>query len=126
MSTMKDIYSGFYTLEDYLNSPIHLNRSQIARELVEYLINKITEKPQIKCMIQERGDKAIIFVPISLIEEGKAEKGMQNKNIITVWYYTNRIDVEIEDRNNKDRCFLKEDINDKMIERIYDIYKRIN
>jgi hypothetical protein len=123
---MKDIYSGFYTLEDYLNSPIHLNRSQIARELVEYLINKITEKPQIKCMIQERGDKAIIFVPISLIEEGKAEKGMQNKNIITVWYYTNRIDVEIEDRNNKDRCFLKEDINDKMIERIYDIYKRIN
>ena len=125
MSTMKDIYSGFYTLEDYLNSPIHLKRSQIARELVEYLINKITGKPQIKCMIQERGDKAIIFVPISLIEEGKAEKGMQNKNIITVWYYANRIDVEIEDRNNKDRCFLKEDINDETIERIYDIYKRI-
>ena len=50
---------------------------------------------------------------------------MKNKNIITVWYFGNRIDIEIEDRNNKYQCFSKEDINDKMIERIYDIYEKI-
>lgn len=125
MSTIKDIYSEFYTLEDYLESQKHLNNSQIARELVGYLINKIVSKTEIKCMIQERGDKVIIFVPVSLIEEGKAGKGMKNKNIITVWYLENRIDIEIEDRNNKDRCFSIEDINNTMIERIYDIYKNI-
>lgn len=125
MSTTKYSYAEFYTLDDYLESKKHLNKAQGARELVEYLINKIVGKPNIKCMIQERGDNAIIFVPVSLIEEGKAGKGMKNKNIITVWYFGNRIDIEIEDRNNKDQCFSKEDINDKMIERIYDIYEKI-
>lgn len=125
MSTIKDIYSKFYTLEDYLECQKHLNNSRIASELVEYLICKIVREPEIKCMIQERGDKAIIFVPISLIEEGKAGKGTKNKNIITVWYFENRIDIELEDRNNKDQCFSKEDINDKMIERIHGIYKNI-
>lgn len=125
MSTLKDIYSGFYTLKDYLESKKHLNKSQVTRELVEHLISKIVEKSQIRCMVQERGDKAIIFVPISLIEEGRAEKGMKNKNIITVWYLSNRIDIEIEDRDNKEKCFFKADIDDNIIERIYNIYKNI-
>ncbi|MDP4176897.1 MAG: hypothetical protein Q8900_00975 [Bacillota bacterium] len=76
-------------------------------------------------MIQKRGDKPIILVPISLIEEGKAGKGMKNKNIITIWYLKNRIDIEIEGRNNKVKCFSKDDINDSIIERVYDIYKSI-
>lgn len=80
---------------------------------------------QTKSMIQQRGDNAIIFVPVSIIEEGRAKKGMKDKNIITVWYLTNRIDIEIEDRNNKEQCFLKEDINDEIIERIYGIYQKI-
>lgn len=44
---------------------------------------------------------------------------MKNKNIITVWYLDNRTDIEIEDKNKREQCFLKEDINDKMVERIY-------
>lgn len=125
MSKDKDIYSGFYTLERYLKSNKHINRSDKARDLVECLIGLISTKIEIKCMIQERGDKAIVFVPISLIEEGRAEKGMKNKNIITVWYFRNRIDIEIEDRDYKEKCFSKEDIDDSMIERIYAIYKSI-
>lgn len=73
----------------------------------------------------KRNDKAIIFVPVSLIEQGKAEKGMKDKNIITVWYLVNRIDIEIEDRNDKVQCFSKSDINDNVIERIYNMYKNI-
>jgi hypothetical protein len=121
---MKDIYSGFFTLEDYLKSEVNLNKSQVSRELVEYLINKIVDKPEIKCMIQERGDKAIIFVPVSLIEEGKAEADMQNKNIITVWYLKDRINIQIEDRNNKVECFSKEDISDKVLARILIMYEK--
>jgi len=122
---MKEIFSEFYTLKEYLVSEKHLNKPTTSRMLVEYLISKIVGNPEIKCMIQERGDKAIIFVPVSLIKEGKAGKGMKDKNIITVWYFGSRIDIEIEDRENKEQCFLKEDINDKMIQRIYDIYKNI-
>lgn len=125
MNNKKDIYFGFYTLDDYLKSDNHINKTQIVRDLVEYLINKIKGKSEIRSMIQQRGDNAIIFVPVSLIEEGRAKKGMKDKNIITVWYLTNRIDIEIEDRNNKEQCFSKEDINDKMIERIYSIYQNI-
>ena len=54
MSTTKYIYAEFYTLDNYLESQKHLNKAQGARELVEYLINKIVGKPNIKCMIQER------------------------------------------------------------------------
>ena len=89
------------------------------------MINKIAENPKLECMIQERGDKAIIFVPVSLIEAGKAEPGMPDKNIITVWYLKNRIDIEIEDRSNKVQCFSKKDINDNVLERIYIMYKNI-
>ena len=52
-------------------------------------------------------------------------KGMQDKNIITVWYLNNRIDIEIEDRNNKVKCFSKEDINEKILERIFIMYRNI-
>ena len=76
-------------------------------------------------MIQERCDKAIIFIPVSLIEEGKAGKSMKSKNKITVWYLRDRVDIEIEDRNNKVKCYSKEDINDKLIERIYGMYNNI-
>lgn len=125
MNNTKDIYFGFHTLEDYLKSENHLNKTQTARNLVEHLINKIKDKSEIKSMVQQRGDKAIIFAPVSLIEEGRAKKGMKDKNIITVWYLANRIDIEIEDRNNKEQCFLKEDINDEIIERIYSLYQNI-
>lgn len=125
MNNTKDIYFGFHTLEGYMKSENHINKTHTAQNLVEHLINKIKEKSQIKSVIQERGDNAIIFVPVSLIEEGRAKKGMKDKNIITVWYFTNRIDIEIEDRNNKEQCFLNEDINDETIERIYSIYQNI-
>lgn len=55
-----------------------------------------------------------------------AEKGMQNKNIITVWYLVNRIDIEIEDRDDKVQCFSENDINDDVIERIYKMYEDVN
>lgn len=125
VNKLKNTYPDFFTLEGYLEYQKCINKSYVSRKLVEYLIDKIMEKSQIKCMIQKRNDKAIIFVPVSLIEQGKAEKGMKDKNIITVWYLVNRIDIEIEDRNDKVQCFSKSDINDNVIERIYNMYKNI-
>ena len=93
MNQLKDRYPDFYSLQYYLEYQKHINKLLKSKKLVEYLIDKIIDRQEIECMIQMRGDKAIIFVPISLIEQGMAERGMQNKNIITVWYLVNRIDM---------------------------------
>ncbi|MFT5874376.1 MAG: hypothetical protein ACI8WT_003337 [Clostridium sp.] len=38
---MEGTYSVFFTLTDYLRSQKHLNKSQVTRNLVEFIINKI-------------------------------------------------------------------------------------
>lgn len=121
----KKIYSEFYTLKGYLKYQKNIYKSSKSKKLVKYLIDKIMCRSEIKCRIQIRSDESIIFVPVSLIKRGMTERNMKNKNIITVWYLANRLDIEIEDRDDKVQCFSEEDINDSVIERIYNIYKNI-
>lgn len=61
MNQLKDRYPDFYSLQDYLEYQKHINKSLKSKKLVEYLIDKIIDRQEIECMIQMRGDKAIIL-----------------------------------------------------------------
>ncbi len=114
----------FLTLNDYFKSQNYSNHPKVIRILLEHLIKKIKMREIIDCMIQERGDKSITFVPSSLIEDGRAERGMRNKNIIIVSYRIDCIEIEFDCRNKK-KYYLKEDINDELIEKIIMRYQNI-
>ncbi|AND85377.1 hypothetical protein GTH52_01990 [Clostridium tyrobutyricum] len=69
MNQLKDRYPDFYSLQDYLEYQKHINKSLKSKKLVEYLIDKIIDRQEIECMIQMRGDKAIILFIFLLLNK---------------------------------------------------------